>query len=209
MILEVLPCSQIWLISLVDDCQCGVHHKIEKKKPCHQREACPSILRTCLLLICSLASKSSIAATCERGQEDLVVQSTHVTWHNKSCIFCMQWYYHTQNWREESPISQNLNAKWSFFLGVKRGYKVWKNYLLEFLSDYGQERRLLSTLTESGAVTRLFEHIMCTCIRNTSSSYLGRLIHNGYYNTKLRDWLLTSVYGNTANTIMFDNTQWL
>ncbi len=62
-----------------------------------------------------------------------------------------------------------------------------------------------STLTESGAVTRLFEHIMCTCIRNTSSSYLGRLIHNGYYNTKLRD--LTSVYGNTTNTIMLDNTQ--
>jgi hypothetical protein len=45
-------------------------------------------------------------------------------------------------------------------LGVKRGYKVWKNYSLEFLSDYGQERRLLSTLTESGAVTRLCEHII-------------------------------------------------
>jgi hypothetical protein len=119
----------------VDDCQCGYITKLRKRNLATKgKKLCPSILRTCLLLICSLASKSSICSYLWKGgREDLMVQSTHVTWHNKSCLFCMQWYYHTQNWRVESPISQNLNAKWSFFWVSREGTRwLWSRKEITF-----------------------------------------------------------------------------
>ncbi len=111
-----------------------VHHKIEKKKPCHQGEALSfnfeDLLATHLLFSLQIKYLQLLVKV---GREDLMVQSTHVTWHNKSCIFCMQWYYHTQNWRVESPISQNLNAKWSFFWVSREGTRwLWSRKEITF-----------------------------------------------------------------------------